>query len=71
MRQDRAENGTFKSTYSNLGDTVRVRIPRGCLKYFKSIMTKLDSLPDDIDYRDILSELVEGLDNRVESFISE
>ena len=71
MRQNRAENGKFTSKYSILGDTVVMRVPRICQKQIKQLLAELDSLPDSIDPSDILSELVEGLSNRVESFISE
>jgi hypothetical protein len=65
--QERNKSGRFESTYSNLGDTGVMRIPRSCQKYFKTILEELNSLPDSIDPDDILSELVDGLSDRISS----
>lgn len=64
MKQDRADNGTFKAKYSNLGETVRMRIPRCCQKQIKSLLAEIDSLTEEIDPTELLSDLVESIRER-------
>ena len=65
MRQEQDELGRFKSQYSNLGDTVRMRVPKSCQKLIRELLTELDSVPDHLDPTDILSEIVQGLSDNI------
>jgi len=45
MRQEQDELGRFKSQYSNLGDTVRMRVPKSCQKLIRELLTESHRMP--------------------------
>ena len=66
MRQERAENGTFKPIYKNAGDTVVMRVPKTYQKLIRELLLVLDEAEShSIDSGDILSEIIESVTDRI------